>query len=119
MRVSAGGLVGTERFSSLRGSRNRRSGGLRARLCRGQQLGQADQVVSGGGQGEHPTDTGCSAMARLAQAGSLDPAKDLFDPLADPQADGVAGVAGGPAVDRRAAVAGVPGNVRVIAHRAG
>lgn len=51
-------------------------------------------------------------MTRFAQAGSLDPAEDLFDPFADALADGIAGVAGGPTVDGRAAVAGVLGDIR-------
>lgn len=52
-------------------------------------------------------------MAGLAKAGGgLDPAEDFFDPFAQSLADRVAGVAGGAAVDGRAAAAGVLRDVR-------
>lgn len=39
-----------------------------------------DQVVSGGGEGEHPTHAFAAAMLGLAQTGrGLDPAEDLLD----------------------------------------
>ena len=40
----------------------------------------SDQVVSGGGEGEHPTHALAAAMFGLAQPGrGLDPAEDLLD----------------------------------------
>ena len=52
-------------------------------------------------------------MAGLAQSGAgFDPAKHFLDPLADAQADRIAGVSGGAAVDGRASAVGVLGGVR-------
>src|SRR4051794_36442608 len=52
-------------------------------------------------------------MARLAQPGHRPcPAECLFDPLPDAQADRIAGVAGGSAIDRRAPPVGVLRHVR-------
>ena len=84
------------------------SGRFQAWLRRGpHQLGQPDQVVGSGGQGEHPADTGEAAVTGLAKAGgALGPAKHLLNALTHPPADRVAGVAGRPPVmaDRRFAV---------------
>ena len=52
-------------------------------------------------------------MTGLAQSGRrLGPAEDLLDAFAPPAADGVTGMAGGAAVDRRAPVAGVLSDMR-------
>ena len=65
--------------------------------CSPHQLGQPNQVVGSGRQGEHPADTGEAAVTGLAQAGgALGPAKHLLDALADPPTDRIAGVAGRP-----------------------
>src|SRR3990172_7278099 len=49
--------------------------------CR-QQLGDADQVVGGGGEDEEPFDQAAAAMTGLAQAADgLDPAERFLDPL--------------------------------------
>ena len=46
-------------------------------------ISHPDQVVSGGGEGKHPTDSFAAAMFGLAQTGgSLDPAEGLFHELA-------------------------------------
>src|SRR5215207_7260943 len=90
-----------------RGPAAGRSGGRR------DQLDQADEVVGGGGQ-VCPTLVARQApVAQLAPAADgLGPAEDLLDPLADALAEGIAGMAGGAAVDRAAAAAGVLGDVR-------
>ncbi len=65
-----------------------------AASCRArfEQPGQADQVVSGDGEGEGPADPLAPFEAGLTLAGDgLDPAEALLDPLADPLADTVAG----------------------------
>ena len=78
-----------------------------------QQLGQADQIVGRGRQRELPADALLAAMPGAPLQGDLlDPAEAFLDPLADALAHRVAGMAGGPPVDRRAAVAGVLGDVR-------
>jgi hypothetical protein len=52
-------------------------------------------------------------MAHLAPAShGLGPAKGFVDALADAPGDGIAGMAGGAAVDRRAPAALVLGNMR-------
>ena len=66
----------------------------------GEQFGQPDQVVGGGGQREHPAHPVEPAMAGLGQpAGGLDPAEPLLDTLAQALAGGVARVPGGAPVD--------------------
>ena len=79
-------------------------------LRAGQEFGQADQVVGGGGEGEHPADPGDTAMAGLAQARrALDPAEHLLDALAKAQADRVAGSPSPTSLPQRPFVmAGVP-----------
>src|SRR6516162_8572859 len=73
----------------------------------------AHQIVGGGGKREDPTDARHPAMAGLAQSGRrLGPAEALLDAFAPPAADGVTGMAGGTAVDRRAPVAGVLRDMR-------
>src|SRR3954467_7053843 len=68
-------------------------------LC--QQLGDADQVVGGDRKGEHRLGLSASADLDLCKPGlRLDPAEHLLDALADPLADGVAGMARRAAVDR-------------------
>src|SRR6516165_10284274 len=73
----------------------------------------AHQIVGGGGKREDPTDARHPAMAGLAQSGRrLGPSEDLLNAFAPAAAHGVAGMAGGAAVDRRAPVAGVLGDMR-------
>src|SRR6478735_7200283 len=80
-------------------------GGLRARLCRRQQLWQPHQIISRRCQGEHPTDAILSAMAGLAHsAAGLGPAEYLFDAFSDALTDSVAGVMGGTTIDGWASV---------------
>ena len=70
---------------------------------RGDKFRDADEVVGGDGEREHPPTSGGAAVAGLAQAADrLDPAEDLLDPLAYPLADRVAGMARRAPVDRRA-----------------
>src|SRR5215211_6915089 len=84
-----------------------RSGGRR------DQLDQADEVVGGGRQFGPALVAGQPEVAQLSPAADrFGPAEDLFHPLADALADGVAGMAGGAAVDRAAPSLGVPGDVR-------
>src|SRR5689334_19462956 len=80
---------------------------------------EADQVVGGGhevarqaGALDAP-ETGPSEAAD-----GLHPAEDLLDAFPDPLADGIAGVAGGPAVDGAPPPARVLGDVRGDAARA-
>src|SRR4249920_447807 len=81
---------------------------LRADSPCGQQLGDTDQVVGGGGEHEEPLDQRTPAMTRLAQAADrLHPAEGLLDAFALDHADGIAGMARGAPIDRGAAVAGV------------
>ncbi len=59
-----------------------------------------DQVVSGGGEREHPAHSFAAAMLGLAQTGGgLDPAEDLFDELAFLLALAIALVACGAFID--------------------
>ena len=89
------------------------SDGWRVSRCCSEQLGQADQVVGGSSEGELPADAGLAAVPGAAQQGDLlDPAEGFLDPLADPLAHGIAGMPGGPAVDRRAPAGGVLGDMR-------
>jgi len=91
------------------------SRGWGAGSFRRQQLRQPDQVTGGGGQGEGPADAGLAAVAGFPQsAAGLDPAERLLDALADPLADGVAGVSGGAPVDRRATVGDVLRHMRGV-----
>src|ERR1700751_5620176 len=79
----------------------------------GQQLGDADQIVSSGRQHEQPFDQCPTAMSRLAQAAyRLHPAEGFFDLLSLYGADAMTGIASGPTVDRRAAVGIVLRHVR-------
>ena len=71
-----------------------------------QVVGGADEIAREGGAVE-PSEAGSTEAAD-----GLHPAEDLLDALPDPLADGVAGVAGGPAVDGAPASAGGLGDVR-------
>src|SRR5918997_6197735 len=84
-----------------------------------QQLGDADQVVGGRGEGEAPPDTLEPSVAGLAQAAwNLDPAEGLLDALADTLAQGIAGVACRTAINGRGTVCGVLRHVRGDVHLA-
>ena len=104
--VSLVGLIGGD-DRVVRGSRSDRGedgmgfGGLRASgRRRGDEFGQPDQVVGGGGRGEHPAHPVEPAMPGLGQpAGGLDPAEALLDALAQPLARGVTRMPGGAPVD--------------------
>src|SRR6516165_11250079 len=73
----------------------------------------AHQIVGGGGKREDPTDARHPAMTGLAQSSRrLGPSEDLLNAFAPAAADRVTGMAGGAAVDRRAPVAGVLGDMR-------
>src|SRR5262245_37950843 len=94
----------------------RRKGGAGVRLADesssmrrfGEQFGQADEIVGSHRESELPIDLGQAAMPHLAQTGHrFGPAKGLLDAFADALGDRVAGVAGGAAIDRRAAPAGI------------
>src|SRR5215510_6520253 len=57
---------------------------------------QSHQIVDRHGEGKHPADAVAAAMLRLAQqADRLKPAEHFLDPLAEPLAHRVAGVARG------------------------
>ena len=80
---------------------------------RGDKFGDADKVVGGDGEGEHPADQGGATVAGLAQAaGRLDPAEDHLDSLTNPLADRVTGMPGRAPVDPRATPGGVLRHVR-------
>ena len=65
--------------------------------CGPHQLGQPDEVVGSGSQGENPTDAGDATVMGLAKAGGrLGPAKHLLNALAQPPTDRIAGMAGRP-----------------------
>src|ERR1700753_1223683 len=83
---------------------------LRGLRCRGRlrawlrhhphQLGQPDEVVGSGSQGEHPADAGEATVMGLAKASSrLGPAKHLLNALAHPPTDRIARVAGRSTID--------------------
>ena len=62
---------------------------------------------------ETPREVAVDSMTGLAQSGRrLGPPEDLLDTLTPPAADGVTGMAGGAAVNRRAPIAGVLGDMR-------
>src|SRR4051794_39107951 len=66
---------------------------IRERASGRQQLGEADQIVGGCGEGETPSDTLEPTVAGLAQtARDFDPAEGLLDALTDTLAQGIAGV---------------------------
>src|SRR5229473_8135152 len=66
--------------------------------------GDAEQVVGGGHQMGMQLGALEATIASTAQAADgLHPAEDLFDPLADPLTDGVAGMSRGAAAERGAA----------------
>src|SRR5437588_553100 len=70
-----------------------------------QNFRDANKVVGGRRQHEEPFDQRPPAMSGLAQAThSLHPAKSLFDLFSLDRANAMTGMAGGPRVDRRAAV---------------
>src|SRR5262245_19772809 len=64
------------------------------------EIAQADQVVDGQGEGEHPVHPPRAPAPSLAQpADRLEPAEDLLHALASPLCHRIARVAGGPSVD--------------------
>src|SRR3546814_7194112 len=66
------------------------------------------QIVGNGREGEGQVDASPPAEPGLTQSGhGLDPAERLLDPLADALAGGIAGMAGGAPVDRRAPTPGI------------
>ena len=87
---------------------------FQARLCRREQLGQPDQIFGCGGQREGPTDAVLPSMAGFAQVDpSPGPAKDLLDPLPDPQRSSVTGMPGGASIDGGAPIGVILGHMRV------
>lgn len=71
-----------------------RSGGV------SQQSRQAYEIVGGRGEGEGPSDPVDAAQHRPPHAADgLHPAECFLDPLTDPLARGIAGMAGGAPVD--------------------
>src|SRR5206468_7671704 len=77
------------------------------------QIPDAHQVVDRQAEHEHPADAPPTAVARLPhQSDRLEPAEDLFDPLALLLTHLVAGVARGASIDRTRTVRGVLGHVR-------
>src|SRR5947199_9958179 len=93
-RSDAGSLAATSRRR-----RPESSGGASCRTLR--QVPDAHQVVDRQAEDEHPPDAPAAAMARLPkQADGLEPAEDLFDPLALLLTHLVAGVARGAPIDR-------------------
>src|SRR3982074_3771991 len=83
------------------------SGALLHGAClwsKGYQFRQPHEVVGGAAEDEQPIDLVQSAQLHLAdRAGLLEPSKSLFDQPSAAQADGVAGMARGSAVEVRAA----------------
>src|SRR6266851_4577295 len=68
----------------------------------GQQFGNADHIVSGHRQGEHPADARHAAVAGFAQhRDRFDPAVGLLDAFAQTLREGIAGMPSGAFVDRR------------------
>src|SRR5213594_4885896 len=105
-RSDAGSLAATSRRR-----RPESSGGASCRTLR--QVPDAHQVVDRQAEDEHPPDAPAAAVARLPkQADGLEPAEDLFDPLALLLTHLVAGVARGAPIDRARTVRGVLGHVR-------
>src|SRR5713226_9666907 len=71
---------------------------------KGYQFRQPHQVVCGATEDEQPVDLVQSAQLHLAdRAGLLEPSKSLFDQPSAAQADGVAGMPRGSAIEVRAA----------------
>src|SRR5258708_17486502 len=71
----------------------------------GEQLGDANEIVSGSSEDEEPFHQAAPTMPGLAEtADGLHPAKGFLDPLALDRADPIAGMAGRARVDRGAAV---------------
>src|SRR2546425_11588806 len=105
-RSDAGSLAATSRRR-----RPESSGGASCRALR--QVPDAHQGVERQAEDEHPPDAPAAAVARLPkQADGLEPAEDLFDPLALLLTHLVAGVARGAPIDRARTVRGVLGHVR-------
>jgi hypothetical protein len=100
------------RFRALR----RSSGALLHGAClwsKGYQFGQPHEVVGGAAEDEQPVNLVQSAQLHLAdRAGLLEPSKSLFDQPSAAQADGVAGMPRGSAVEVRAAPLLVLGHMR-------
>src|SRR5919109_5517758 len=77
------------------------------------EIAYPDQVVRGQGEGEGPTHSEHAPVPRLSHhPDRLQPAKDLFDSLALPLANLVAGMPGGSLVDIARLVRGVPRDMR-------
>src|SRR3984893_14128793 len=71
----------------------------------GEQLGDANEIVSGSSEDEEPFHQAAPTMPGLAEtADGLHPAKGFLDPLALDRADPIAGMAGRARVDRGAAI---------------
>src|SRR3979411_3464500 len=80
---------------------------------RSEELRETDQIVGRHGEGEAPSHTWQAPKSRLPLAGDrLCPAENLFNPLADALADGIAGMARRAPVDGRAAALWVLGDMR-------
>lgn len=80
-----------------------------SRRCIGEKLGDPDEIVGGGREGEDGLDLGSGADLDLGEPGlDLDPAEGLLDPLAAALADLVADMA------RRAAIDGGLANFPVF-----
>ena len=70
--------------------------------CRGHcdEFWQADEVIGGDGEGEDGCDFGFASDFDAVVSGlSFDPTEHFLDAFSAAQADGIAGVAGGPRVD--------------------
>src|SRR5579871_329891 len=73
---------------------------LQTDSSRGEELGNANQIVSSRGQNKEPFHQAATAMTGLAQAADrLHPAEWLFDPLALDGTDAIAGMSRGARVD--------------------
>src|SRR5258708_5870288 len=79
----------------------------------GEQLGDANEIVSGSSEDEEPFHQAAPTMPGLAEtADGLHPAKGFLDPLALDRADPIAGMAGRARADRGAARCDVARAVR-------
>src|SRR2546421_12086521 len=107
------GIAVAEAFCG-RSNARRRSSTARLDMCVGslnilsERFGQAYEVVGGHREGELPIDLEHPAMPHLTQAGHrLGPVEGFLDAFADALRERIAGMAGGAAITRRAATAGV------------
>src|SRR5882724_9985406 len=105
-RTPAGRFEAGSLAAAARCWRPESSGGASRRTLR--QVPDAHQVVDSQAEDEHPTDAPPAAAARLPhQPDGLEPAEDLFDPLALLLTHRVASVARGASIDRARTVRGV------------